>query len=85
MWLIAYVWTRKRAKELAELVASGQALARVGRTHEAKTYYIKARKFRRTVRKDLGIHFGPKAAHNWDDKSAHMLTSLATSVSAWEV
>lgn len=85
MWLVSYVRTRKRAKELAELVASGQALASVGRKREAKAYYIKARKFKRVVHKDLDIHFGPKVAHDWDNKSTHMLTTLATSVSAWEV
>ena len=85
MRIVAYVRTRKQAKKLAELIAVGQTLARAGRTHEAKVVYTKARHYRRMVHTDLNSHFGPKLAQQWDYKADHMMTPLATLVSAWEV
>ena len=85
MQFVSYVRTRKQAKKLAELVAVGRTLARAGRTHDAKVVYTRARRYRRIVHTDLSSHFGAKLAHHWDRKADHMMTPLATLVSAWEV
>ena len=85
MSLRSFFHVRKQAKELAELTRSGIQLARAGRMSEARHKYVLARKYRQTVYTELSGHFGRETAHKWDRKAAHMMTPLATMVSAWDV
>ena len=84
MWVGTYLRTRKQARELAEMVASGEASAHAGLMRDARKLYSQAGRYKRRVHSHLSSEIGPGAARYWDRKADHILTPLATLVSAWD-
>ena len=85
MWLTSYVRTRKHARRLSAMTASGEAYANAGRWDEAKRSYSQAREYHWNVHLELSGQFGQRTAEDWDRRASHMLASLELLVSEAEV